>query len=262
MVLKTEVFIMQLPLKCVIVCLTIIGTCFIRRLTACFYMDKRQIKKALADSLVGIKRVLEDCQSDDVDDPGDDSEPRRVAVDPASFQFTPSRASWKEQKSLFGPSASVSTSKRKGKKRASLFTAPYKDRSEGQSSSRTWTRKFICLRLRDCDMAPKGKNKADLTRMKLGEKRLTLNLCMSAKEVDDCLKEAYPALQSAGGYTLLVTDRENSSRSLVPLKGPYNAMSLKSQTEVHNIYVRPLQSSITQFDYTSSDEESQSAEVM
>ena len=78
-------------------------------------MDKRQIKKALANSLVGIKRVLEDCQSDDVDDPGDDSEPRRVAVDPASFQFTPSRASWKEQKSLFGSSASVSTSKRKGK---------------------------------------------------------------------------------------------------------------------------------------------------
>ena len=85
----------------------------------------------------------------------------------------------------------------------------------------------------------------------LTSKEIAFNIDGDGFHVDQMLKEAFPILDHTGGYTLL---RPNG-RELVliePPKGGFTTRYLKDITKSLRLYVRPLQSDITEITFTNS----------
>lgn len=118
-----------------------------------------------------------------------------------------------------------------------------KKRKNGATSKKvkrpTWTRTFVCLGNTSEERMPTPKEYRELKAADLGEKRLTFFADSTSVDFDNKLKDAYPKLETAGGYTLLCGSQ---TRQLEAINPPYNIPRLKEHfVGQGKLFIRPLQ---------------------
>ena len=122
-------------------------------------------------------------------------------------------------------------------------TSKKRKREHGGTSKKlkrpTWTRTFVCLWNKNEERMPTPKEYRELKAADLGEKRLTFFADSTSVDFDNKLKEAYPKLETAGGYTLLCGSQ---NRQLEVINPPYNIPRLKEHFAGQGkLFIRPLQ---------------------
>ena len=134
---------------------------------------------------------------------------------------------FQEHQRLFGFNSSAP--KRKRERESSRYKS-----SKRPKQPPTWTRKFVCLANTDEDRMPCSQEYREL----LGEKHLTFLLDDYSIAFNRKLREAFPKLEEAGGYTLLCG---SNTRQLQVLNPPYGVPKLKELVGQGKVFVRPLQ---------------------
>ena len=154
------------------------------------------------------------------------------SVSSATDSSTSVALGFQEHRRLFGfnPTACQTTSKRR-------------KRENGGTSKKvkrpTWTRTFVCLGNTREERMPTPKEYRELKAADLGEKRLTFFADSTSVDFDNKLKDAFPKLETAGGYTLLCG---SYTRQLEVINPPYNILRLKEHfVGQGKLFIRPLQ---------------------
>lgn len=145
---------------------------------------------------------------------------------------------WHEHRRLFGFQATA-TSSVPPRKRTATRTAKPKEAKKMKEP--TWTRKFVCLHEKKAQKVPSSGEYVTLKRASLGEKKTTFLLSDTCHNVDQKLKETFPKLELAGGYTLASS---TITRQLQKIDPPYSALRLKESTGQGKIFIIPLQQNL------------------
>ena len=169
-----------------------------------------------------------------------------------------------EHRRLFGyrppnnSRASSSTSSRNGKqpapKRRVVAT------STGDRISipvrNTWTRTFVCLEKRNATTAPSTFEKVSMALAGLEEKSICFSKGGNSQHVHGKILEAFPILETAGGYEILRTgERGNCQLMVISMPpGGYTVPYLKATIASAKGYIRPLQKDLV---FTPSPEQEQ-----
>ena len=96
----------------------------------------------------------------------------------------------------------------------------------------------MCLWNKTKERMPTHKQYRELKAADLGEKRLTFFVDSTSVDFDNKLFEAYPKLETAGGYTLLCGSQ---TRQLEVINPPYNILRLKERfLGQGKLFIRPL----------------------
>lgn len=107
----------------------------------------------------------------------------------------------------------------------------------------TWTRTFICLEKRNATTAPSTFEKVSMAMAGLEEKSICFSKGGNSQHVRGKILEAFPILETAGGYEILRTG-ERGNRQLMVLSippGGYTVTYLKATIGSPKGYIRPLQ---------------------
>ena len=91
----------------------------------------------------------------------------------------------------------------------------------------------------------------ELAKIGLGATEIIFNSDGDADHIHTMLLSKFPVLDSCGGYTLLRLGE--NSHNLVEIEGPISGLTVPFLKDVLNhakLYVRPLQSDITESDMT------------
>ena len=83
----------------------------------------------------------------------------------------------------------------------------------------TWTRAFVCPAFIEQNALPSTSEKITLTLNGLGEKKLLFPCNGNAAQVQEVIIDAFPALQTAGGYEVLRT-ADGRSKDLICIPTP------------------------------------------
>lgn len=148
---------------------------------------------------------------------------------------------YNEHRRLFGYQSFKGKGKGKGSAKGSKKPAPKR-----LKQPKTWTKDVICLRERDHSWRPSTVEKMDLAKVGLGLKRLSFDIEGTSQHIHDKIIETYPSLMECGGYTLLRLS--DSSANLIEIEDPdtgLNVMYLKDILQQAKLYIRPLQTDIT-----------------
>ena len=171
----------------------------------------------------------------------------RSARDLEGPQNTAGPAS-EEHRRIFGyrPSSGASrsrpgsgNSRGRGRRQPAAFS-PYFHRKN------TWTRAFVCLAFSEQNALPSTSERITLTLNGLGEKKLQFPCNGNAAQVHEVIIDAFPALQTAGGYEVLRTV-DGRSKDLICIPTPASGISvpfLKSVLGQAKGFLRPLQKDI------------------
>ena len=145
---------------------------------------------------------------------------------------------WEEHRRLFGFQSSQNG--QPPRKRASSSTRSRTSQSKETKKAKepTWTRKFVCLHNTKAKNIPTTSEYLQLRNASLGEMKITFLQSDSCHNVDKKLKDAFPKLESAGGYTLA---RSITTRDLQKIEPPYSVFHLKDSTGQGKIFIIPLQ---------------------
>lgn len=156
-----------------------------------------------------------------------------------------------EQRRLFGyrppknSRASSSTSFRNGKQPAPKHRVVATSTGDRVSIPvrNTWTRTFICLEKRNATTAPSTFEKVSMAMAGLEEKSICFSKGGNSQHVHGKILEAFPILETSGGYEILRTG-ERGNRQLMVLSippGGYTVTYLKATIGSAKGYIRPLQ---------------------
>lgn len=118
----------------------------------------------------------------------------------------------------------------------------------------TWTRTFVCLEKRNATTAPSTFEKVSMALAGLEEKSICFSKGGNSQHVHEKILEAFPILETAGGYEILRTG-ERGSRQLMVLSippGGYTVPYLKATIASAKGYIRPLQKDLV---FTPSEQE-------
>ena len=110
----------------------------------------------------------------------------------------------------------------------------------------TWTRAFVCPAFIEQNALPSTSERITLTLNGLGEKKLLFPCNGNAAQVQEVIIDAFPALQTAGGYEVLRT-ADGRSKALICIPTPVSRISvafLKSVLGQAKGFLRPLQKDI------------------
>ena len=102
----------------------------------------------------------------------------------------------------------------------------------------------MCLRSKDAVKIPDVQEKIALAKLGLTVKEVKFDIDGDAWHFNAIMKEAFPELQSTGGYSLLRVGTANNLIVIDPPKGGFNIRYLKDIVQSAWLYVRPLQSDI------------------
>ena len=130
-------------------------------------------------------------------------------------------------------------SRGRGRRQPTTFS-PYFHRKN------TWTRAFVCLAFSEQNALPSTSERITLTLNGLGEKKLQFPCNGNAAQVHEVIIDAFPALQTAGGYEVLRTV-DGRSKDLICIPTPASGISvpfLKSVLGQAKGFLRPLQKDI------------------
>eukprot|EP00794_Sanderia_malayensis_P001482 gene1482-1639_t len=107
------------------------------------------------------------------------------------------------------------------------------------------TRKFFCLADKDQIEVPSQQEKRKLFVHDLGEKKLSLPCDGSGVDLQRCLMEEFPLLESAGGFKLMYIEPGKRDLMIIP-PGPkgHSVEYIANFIGQGRVYVRPIQSSI------------------
>ena len=83
----------------------------------------------------------------------------------------------------------------------------------------TWTRAFVCPAFIEQKAVPSTSERITLTLNGLGEKKLLFPCNGNATQVQEVIIDAFPALQTAGGYEVLRT-ADGRSKNLICIPTP------------------------------------------
>ena len=89
----------------------------------------------------------------------------------------------------------------------------------------TWTKEAICLRYTDQVKAPDTEEKMKLAQMGLGFKEIKLNTDGDAHHIHSTIVDAYPELDSSGGYCLMRLG--SGSSDLVTIEPPKTGLNVR-----------------------------------
>ena len=168
-------------------------------------------------------------------------------ADPEGPQNTAGPAC-EEHRRIFGyrPSSGASrsrpgsgNSRGRGRRQPAAFL-PYFHRKN------TWTRAFVCLAFSEQNALPSTSERITLTLNGLGEKKLQFPCNGNAAQVHEVIIDAFPALQTAGGYEVLRTV-DGRSKDLICIPTPASGISvafLKCVLGQAKGFLRPLQKDI------------------
>ena len=107
----------------------------------------------------------------------------------------------------------------------------------------TWTRTFVCLEKKNATTAPSTFEKVSMALAGLEEKSICFSKGGNSQHVHEKILEAFPILETAGGYEILRTG-ERGNRQLMVLSippGGYTVPYLKATIASAKGYIRPLQ---------------------
>ena len=153
-----------------------------------------------------------------------------------------------EHRRIFGyrPSSGASrsrpgsgNSRGRGRRQPAAFS-PYFHRKN------TWTRAFVCLAFSEQNALPSTSERITLTLNGLGEKKLQFPSNGNAAQVHEVIIDAFPALQTAGGYEVLRTV-DGRSKDLICIPTPASGISVSFLNSVLGQakgFLRPLQKDI------------------
>ena len=153
---------------------------------------------------------------------------------------------------MFGFTLSLSCRKGKDKKRKQKGGA-------GSAVKRAkisyWSKESICLRYTDQHKAPDTEEKVKLAQMGLGFQELKFELECDSDHIHVVLLQAYPALETCGGYSLLRLGSGLSSLvTIEPPRGGFTVRYLRDILKAAKLFIRPIQK-----DIESDDEEGESS---
>ena len=118
-------------------------------------------------------------------------------------------------------------------------------------SAKTSTWRKDCIVLKDSQQTwkPSPEEKMELARIGLGLSEVTFNANGNAEHLHTTLLRKFPFLDSCGGYSLLRLGE--NSHGLVEIEGSDSGITVPFLKDVLNqakLYIRPLQSDITEED--------------
>lgn len=113
----------------------------------------------------------------------------------------------------------------------------------GSSASFSWTHKFVCLSTTNADRVPTSKlGRLALQEAGLGDKTITVpNINCNPGDFRLLLLEAYPKLQSGGGFELLRCKKQSRDLVLIGHRIASSPKLLKQQVGNGKVYIRPIQ---------------------
>ena len=120
----------------------------------------------------------------------------------------------------------------------------YSGKAKQLSRLLLWKKEVMCLRCKDAAKIPDVQEKIALAKLGLTVKEVKFDINGDAWHFDAIIKEAFPELQSIGGYSLLRVGTANSLIVIDPPKGGFNIRYLKDIVQSARLYIRPLQNDI------------------
>ncbi|XP_070546854.1 uncharacterized protein [Ptychodera flava] len=109
----------------------------------------------------------------------------------------------------------------------------------------TWTHAIVCLDSVDFEWCPSPRQRTDLVKLGLGERRVKIPVGSTASEVHEQLLDEYPKLSEGGGYE--ICRAYHGSRRLHAISCPnegYSQRYLSIEAGQAKLYIRPLQNNL------------------
>ncbi|XP_006813139.2 uncharacterized protein LOC102800801, partial [Saccoglossus kowalevskii] len=113
------------------------------------------------------------------------------------------------------------------------------------SAAPTWTHDFVCVGSTDYDWCPSPKQRSDLSKIGLGERKIRIPIGSTSAQVHEQLLDEFPKLSEGGGYE--ICRAFHGSRRMVPISCPsegYSQPFLKAEAGQAKLYIRPLQNNL------------------
>ena len=162
---------------------------------------------------------------------------------PGTSSSNPSSLAREEHNRIFGYKPPTTVSRNRSGKRSAT---PGGSRPKYFKHSSTWSRQFICLSEKGHNHVPSATERINLLLAGLGEKKIQFPAEGNAAEVHESIMEAFPALESGGGYEILRSgDGRTKELILIPMPNTgFSVPYLKSVLGQAKGYLRPLQKDI------------------